>query len=61
MKDLGTLGGKQSTACYINGKGQVVGRAETQDGKLHAFLWEAGRGMQDIRNWAWQRRNRRAW
>ena len=45
MQDLGTLGGRQGFAASVNGKGQVVGQAETQSGETHAFLWQQGSGM----------------
>ena len=40
--DLGTLGGRQSSATAISGRGHVVGASETADGQWHAFLWRAG-------------------
>lgn len=40
--DLGTLGGFSSVALAINENGQVVGSADTPEGKRHAYLWENG-------------------
>ena len=40
MKDLGTLGGTNSSAYAINDSGQVVGQASTSDGAQHAFLYQ---------------------
>lgn len=42
VTDLGTLGGKFSVANGINNRGQVVGNAETERGKMRAFLWQNG-------------------
>jgi probable HAF family extracellular repeat protein len=39
---LGTLGGKWSNAFAVNSNGQVVGSAQTKDGRRHAFLYENG-------------------
>jgi probable HAF family extracellular repeat protein len=39
ITDLGTLGGKRSTALGINQTGLVVGSAETTDGQTHAFVY----------------------
>jgi probable HAF family extracellular repeat protein len=39
LLDLGTLGGNRSVALGINRAGQVVGAAETVDGRTHAFLY----------------------
>ena len=47
MRSLGTLGGRESRAHAINGRGQVVGASTTRDGELHAFLWEDGE-MRDL-------------
>ena len=46
--DLGTLGGDYSAAYGINGRGQIVGKADTAYfGSTHAFLWQSGR-MTDL-------------
>ena len=53
ITDLGTLGGKQSTAAAINERGQVVGGSDTRAGTKggntigHAFLWQSGK-MRDL-------------
>lgn len=47
MTDLGTLGGRASTANAVNVSGQVVGESETAQGEIHAFLWERGT-MRDL-------------
>ena len=45
IRDLGTLGGKQSEARAVNEGGQIAGYAETRSGKEHAVVWESGRTM----------------
>ncbi len=60
MKDLGTLGGSDATALFINDRGQVVGQSYTQDSvppdsphcagtalTVHSFMWQHG-SMQDL-------------
>jgi probable HAF family extracellular repeat protein len=46
MKDLGTLGGRNSAATGVNVAGQIVGAAETTGGATHAFLYDGT--MQDL-------------
>jgi len=48
VTDLGTLGGKGSSAYAINDVGQVVGVASLSSGKGHAYLWSSGSGMVDL-------------
>ncbi len=45
--DLGTLGGKTSSATALNDFGAVVGQAETARGAKHAFLWHRDK-MHDL-------------
>ncbi len=40
MYDLGTLGGKNSSASAINAGGQIAGTSNISDGHEHAFLYE---------------------
>jgi probable HAF family extracellular repeat protein len=53
IRDLGTLGGEYSDAFAVNGRGQIVGYADTKakdkngDFYAHAFLWENGK-MRDL-------------
>jgi probable HAF family extracellular repeat protein len=42
IKNLGTLGGKQSAAYGINNVGQTVGYSVTTAGRFHAFIYQAG-------------------
>jgi probable HAF family extracellular repeat protein len=39
MVDLGTLGGSESSARYINENGWVVGGSTNVAGQSHATLW----------------------
>lgn len=53
IKDLGTLGGNESTAWDINNSGRVVGGAQISgdDNSFpvsHGFLWTKNAGMMDI-------------
>ena len=43
IRDLGTLGGKESHAGSINAFGQIVGQSTTVRGDQHAFVWQGGR------------------
>ena len=44
MKDLGTLGGKNSSASHINDLGQIAGNSEYGAGaEQHGFFWTNGR------------------
>lgn len=48
LVNLGTLGSDYSWASGINNQGQIVGRSETADGVLKAFIWDDQNGMQAI-------------
>jgi probable HAF family extracellular repeat protein len=52
--DLGTLGGDKSEAYDINSSGQVTGYSRVEMGSRteHAFLWESGNGMTDLKTLA---------
>lgn len=58
MQDLGTLGGPDAFAQYVNNKGQVAGVSYTSyttdpntgAPPLDPFLWEKGKGMKDLGN-----------
>ena len=48
MTDLGTLGGHDSGASLIDGRGQIAGTSLTaRPARLHAFLWQNGK-MTDL-------------
>src|SRR5690349_6273383 len=47
MIDLGTLGGRNSSASSVNDRGEIVGSSQTTDGSYHSFLWRAGH-MRDL-------------
>ncbi len=49
--DLGSLGGRFSTARGINSSGQVVGWSMVANEELHAFIWTAATGMVDLNTW----------
>lgn len=42
MRDLGTLGGRQSVAAAITSSGLIVGWSRTKSGSKHACLWAGG-------------------
>lgn len=42
LTDIGTLGGDNSTANWINDAGQVAGISDLTDGTHHAFVWKDG-------------------
>jgi probable HAF family extracellular repeat protein len=46
--DLGTLGGKSSSADAINDAGQLIGESYTTSGSEHAFFWDPESGMIDL-------------
>ena len=52
IRDLGTLGGRNSFAKALNDEGQVAGTAEIESARIfartHAFLWTATGGMQNL-------------
>ena len=60
MRDLGTLGGPDSWAVFVNNQGQVAGFSYTSNDPvpnntppvppIDFFLWTKGKGMQDLGN-----------
>lgn len=48
LLDLGTLGGPYSAAYAVGAPGSVAGKADTDTGVTHAFLWTEGDGMTDL-------------
>src|SRR5690242_7146145 len=47
VQDIGTLGGRFTTATGVNEAGQVTGYSETADGQIHGFVYANGQ-MQDL-------------
>ncbi|MGC5171289.1 hypothetical protein ACLQ2Q_11620 [Microbacterium sp. DT81.1] len=45
LRDLGTLGGRESNSVDINAWGHVTGTADTADGNSRAYLWTPSDGM----------------
>jgi probable HAF family extracellular repeat protein len=45
LRDLGTLGGKNSEAFWVNDTGEIVGRADfsPESSDRHGFLWTGGK------------------
>ena len=47
LRNIGTLGGRETNPRAINDRGQIVGQSQTKNGSYHAFLWENGK-MRDL-------------
>ena len=47
MRDLGTLGGRESHATAMNDSGEVAGNSDVSIGVSHAFFWD-GATMRDL-------------
>jgi probable HAF family extracellular repeat protein len=47
LTDLGTIGQGNVSASDLNSRGQIVGTAGDEQGRVHVFLWEKGR-MRDL-------------
>jgi len=48
MQDLGTLGGNDAGAVFVNERGQVSGVSLTKTNNVDTFFWENGKKMVDI-------------
>jgi probable HAF family extracellular repeat protein len=46
--DIGTLGGRNSSAAAVNDAGEVVGWAHRVDNSMHAFSWTTANGITDV-------------
>ena len=52
MQDLGTLGGRNSSARGINNNGVVYGVSDVDEHTKGVFLWDAENGMRPIITWS---------
>jgi probable HAF family extracellular repeat protein len=49
MQNLGTLGGRNGSALFIDDRGHVAGQSDLKGDKAsHAFAWTAATGMKDL-------------
>ncbi|MBP7570882.1 MAG: carbohydrate-binding protein [Acidobacteria bacterium] len=48
MRDLGTLGGRESEAVFVTTGWRIVGRAQVASGRFHAFAAEFNRPLTDL-------------